>query len=145
MTYNYESSLWWKKLKNILWYFQHSHDRLNVVEMTSGWPKRSFHHKFICTYALVISISPFKIKIWNKYFILSLFWIFCLEMGFFWAFFCATFELFQYFISYFRASFGRWFVKDELFLFVLKICCLNKSKSLWLKTCQNLCWGNVNI
>ena len=42
MTHNYESSLWWKKLKNILWYFQHSHDRLTVAEMTSGWPKRSF-------------------------------------------------------------------------------------------------------
>ena len=47
----------------------------------------------------------------------------------------------------FWASFGRfWKVIflclywRLLFVFVF----LNKSKSLWLKTCQNLCWGNAN-
>ena len=47
----------------------------------------------------------------------------------------------------FWASFGRFWRVIFLYLYwrlLFVFVFLNKSKSLWLKTCQNLCWGNAN-
>ena len=119
MTHIYESSM----MKKVIKY--------TVIFWAFGWGS------FEVIFGLNLRICDFEKSIQNQNIEQSFHFWAC--FGFLWA--CFGFP------ADFWASFGRFWRVIFLYLYwrlLFVFVFLNKSKSLWLKTCQNLCWGNAN-